>query len=90
LPFTNWCQKSRLKFLYVKPVARQNIPLALIFRALSRKVASHRFNVTHERGKIKERMTLYDCHFPWPGVGHVAKEKDGFRYFPEATKWVSK
>jgi hypothetical protein len=36
----------------------------------------------------KERMTVYGGHFPWPGVGHVAEEKDGFRYFPEATKWV--
>lgn len=22
-------------------------------------------------------------HFPWPGVGHVAKAGDGFRYYPE-------
>jgi hypothetical protein len=28
-------------------------------------------------------------HFPWPGIGHIAEEKDGFRYYPEATKWVS-
>ena len=21
-------------------------------------------------------------HFPWPGLGHVAKDGDGFRYFP--------
>ena len=21
-------------------------------------------------------------HFPWPGIGHVAKDGDGFRYFP--------
>jgi glyoxylase-like metal-dependent hydrolase (beta-lactamase superfamily II) len=37
----------------------------------------------------KQRMTLYSVHFPWPGIGHVAEERDGFRYFPEATKWVS-
>jgi glyoxylase-like metal-dependent hydrolase (beta-lactamase superfamily II) len=37
----------------------------------------------------KERMILYGVHFPWPGIGHIAREKDGFRYFPEATKWVS-
>jgi glyoxylase-like metal-dependent hydrolase (beta-lactamase superfamily II) len=37
----------------------------------------------------KERMTLYGGHFPWPGIGHIAEEKDGFRYYPEATKRVS-
>jgi glyoxylase-like metal-dependent hydrolase (beta-lactamase superfamily II) len=36
----------------------------------------------------RERMTLYGGHFPWPGIGYVAGEKDGFRYFPEATKWI--
>lgn len=25
-------------------------------------------------------------HFAWPGIGHVAKQGDGFRYFPEAMK----
>jgi glyoxylase-like metal-dependent hydrolase (beta-lactamase superfamily II) len=37
----------------------------------------------------KKRIALYGGHFPWPGIGHVAKEKDGFRYFPEAIKWAS-
>jgi len=32
------------------------------------------------------RMTIYGGHFPWPGVGHVAEENGGFRYFPEATR----
>ena len=35
----------------------------------------------------KERVTVYGGHFPWPGVGHVAEENGGFRYFPEATRW---
>jgi hypothetical protein len=21
-------------------------------------------------------------HFPWPGVGYLAKQGDGFRYYP--------
>ena len=25
-------------------------------------------------------------HFAWPGIGHVAKQGDGFRYFPEGMK----
>jgi glyoxylase-like metal-dependent hydrolase (beta-lactamase superfamily II) len=37
----------------------------------------------------KERIALYGGHFPWPGLGHVAKEKEGFRYFPEAIRWSS-
>jgi glyoxylase-like metal-dependent hydrolase (beta-lactamase superfamily II) len=28
------------------------------------------------------RIPLIAYHFPWPGVGHVAKQGDGFRYFP--------
>jgi hypothetical protein len=28
------------------------------------------------------RTPLLAYHFPWPGVGHVAKAGDGFRYFP--------
>jgi hypothetical protein len=22
-------------------------------------------------------------HFAWPGIGHVAKQGDGFRWYPE-------
>jgi glyoxylase-like metal-dependent hydrolase (beta-lactamase superfamily II) len=29
----------------------------------------------------RTRMLAY--HFAWPGIGHVAKHGDGFRYFPE-------
>jgi glyoxylase-like metal-dependent hydrolase (beta-lactamase superfamily II) len=36
----------------------------------------------------KERIAVYGGHFPWPGFGHVSKEKDGFRYFPNAIKWA--
>ena len=28
------------------------------------------------------RIPLIAYHFPWPGIGHVAKQGDGFRYFP--------
>ena len=23
-------------------------------------------------------------HFAWPGIGHVAKQGDGFRWYPES------
>ncbi len=29
------------------------------------------------------RTPLLAYHFAWPGIGHVAKQGDGFRYFPE-------
>ena len=32
------------------------------------------------------RVPLLAYHFPWPGIGHVAKQGDGFRYYPEAMK----
>ena len=34
------------------------------------------------------RIPLIAYHFPWPGVGHVAKQGDGFRYFPAALQMV--
>lgn len=30
------------------------------------------------------RTTILAYHFAWPGIGHVAKQGDGFRYFPQA------
>jgi glyoxylase-like metal-dependent hydrolase (beta-lactamase superfamily II) len=29
-----------------------------------------------------QRLQLLSYHFPWPGIGHVAKHGDGFRYIP--------
>jgi glyoxylase-like metal-dependent hydrolase (beta-lactamase superfamily II) len=29
-----------------------------------------------------QRMPFLAYHFPWPGVGHLAKQGDGYRYFP--------
>jgi glyoxylase-like metal-dependent hydrolase (beta-lactamase superfamily II) len=34
------------------------------------------------------RIPLIAYHFPWPGVGHVAKQGDGFRYFPAPLQMV--
>jgi glyoxylase-like metal-dependent hydrolase (beta-lactamase superfamily II) len=34
------------------------------------------------------RTPLIAYHFPWPGVGHVAKNGDGFRYFPAALQMM--
>ena len=30
-----------------------------------------------------ERVALLAYHFAWPCIGHVARDGDGFRYFPQ-------
>lgn len=32
------------------------------------------------------RVPILAYHFAWPGLGHVAKQGDGFRYYPEPLK----
>jgi glyoxylase-like metal-dependent hydrolase (beta-lactamase superfamily II) len=34
------------------------------------------------------RTPLLAYHFAWPGIGHVAKQGDGFRYYPEPMNMV--
>ena len=34
------------------------------------------------------RIPLIAYHFPWPGIGHVGKHGDGFRYFPSPMRTV--
>jgi glyoxylase-like metal-dependent hydrolase (beta-lactamase superfamily II) len=34
------------------------------------------------------RTPLLAYHFAWPGIGHVAKQGDGFRYYPEPMQMV--
>jgi len=29
-----------------------------------------------------QRIPVLPYHFPWPGIGHLAKRGDGYRYFP--------
>ncbi|MEL6316830.1 MAG: MBL fold metallo-hydrolase [Pseudomonadota bacterium] len=29
-----------------------------------------------------ERMPMIAYHFPWPGIGHIAKRGEGFQYYP--------
>jgi glyoxylase-like metal-dependent hydrolase (beta-lactamase superfamily II) len=29
-----------------------------------------------------QRIPIVSYHFPWPGVGHLAKQGEGFRYYP--------
>jgi len=34
------------------------------------------------------RTPILAYHFAWPGIGHVAKQGDGFRYYPEPMNMV--
>ena len=34
------------------------------------------------------KIPILAYHFAWPGVGHVAKQGDGFRYYPEPMNMV--
>jgi hypothetical protein len=29
-----------------------------------------------------ERIPVIAYHFPWPGIGHVNKDGEGYRYHP--------
>lgn len=31
----------------------------------------------------EKRTPIMAYHFAWPGIGHVVKQGDGFRYLPE-------
>jgi glyoxylase-like metal-dependent hydrolase (beta-lactamase superfamily II) len=34
----------------------------------------------------EKKIPLLAYHFAWPGIGHVAKQGDGFRFYPEGMK----
>jgi len=36
----------------------------------------------------EKRIPILAYHFAWPGIGHVAKQGDGFRYYPEPMNMV--
>jgi glyoxylase-like metal-dependent hydrolase (beta-lactamase superfamily II) len=36
----------------------------------------------------EKRIPILAYHFAWPGIGHVAKQGEGFRYYPEPMNMV--
>jgi glyoxylase-like metal-dependent hydrolase (beta-lactamase superfamily II) len=36
----------------------------------------------------KDKLTLLTFHFPWPGIGHVIREGDAYRYLPAPMQMV--
>jgi hypothetical protein len=55
--------------------------------------AAHRIRIRYRSQAIRQekmlsmlaenRTRLLAYHFAWPEIGHVAKQGDGFRYYPE-------
>ncbi|WP_322596909.1 hypothetical protein [Bradyrhizobium sp. SEMIA] len=43
--------------------------------------AKSRVRVLNILAEGRTRLLAY--HFAWPGIGHAAKQGDGFRYYPE-------
>jgi glyoxylase-like metal-dependent hydrolase (beta-lactamase superfamily II) len=35
-----------------------------------------------------QRIPLITYHFPWPGIGHIGKQGDAYRYFPSPMQMV--
>jgi glyoxylase-like metal-dependent hydrolase (beta-lactamase superfamily II) len=35
-----------------------------------------------------QKLPMLAYHFPWPGYGHLAKQGDGYRYYPEPMEFV--
>lgn len=35
-----------------------------------------------------DRIPLVSYHFPWPGLGHIAKQGDAYRYYPASMQTV--
>ena len=59
----------------------------------------HISHIYDNRGRIETRIKIMDMlaaqrmpalvyHLPWPGIGHFAKQGDGFRYVAEPMRLV--
>ncbi|WP_324679527.1 MBL fold metallo-hydrolase [Hymenobacter sp. GOD-10R] len=35
----------------------------------------------------EQRTRVLGYHFPWPGLGHLASQGEGFRFVPEPVRW---
>ena len=38
----------------------------------------------------EKRIPIVSFHFPWPGLGHISKQGDGFRYHPSTMEIVTR
>ena len=35
-----------------------------------------------------DKMQILGYHFPWPGLGHIGRQGDAYRYFPAPLQTV--
>lgn len=64
----------------------QNPKVEFAFDADPKQGAGTRIRMLGTLAAQKTRILAY--HFPWPGIGHVARRGDGFHYTPEPLKTV--
>jgi hypothetical protein len=77
---------------------QQSLPLAVAWRRSPSDNIACAFDTDPKQGietRIKvtdmlaaQRMPVLVYHLPWPGVGHFAKQGDGFRYVAEPMQFV--
>jgi hypothetical protein len=59
-------------------------PRAVVHRSITKQSAQSRVKVLTMLADKKIPLLAY--HFAWPGIGYVAKQGDGFRFYPEGMK----
>jgi glyoxylase-like metal-dependent hydrolase (beta-lactamase superfamily II) len=60
--------------------------LEFAFDSDPKQAAATRVRLLDTLAANRTQMIAY--HFPWPGIGHVAKQGDGFRYYPTPLQMV--
>lgn len=63
-----------------------NPRLEFVFDTDGKQAVASRLRVFDMLATTRTRMIAY--HFPWPGIGYVAKLGDGYRYFPTPMRMV--
>jgi glyoxylase-like metal-dependent hydrolase (beta-lactamase superfamily II) len=83
-------QNGNRQLVYIGDLAHH--PVLLLEKPLTQFFAdtdpaqSAQSRVKHLTMLAEKRIPLLAYHFAWPGIGHVAKQGDGFRYHPEPMK----
>ena len=73
-----FCNIGDLAHHHVLAVERPRLELA--FDTDGKQAVQSRIRVFDMLAAQRIRMLAY--HFPWPGIGHLAKQGEGYRYFP--------
>jgi glyoxylase-like metal-dependent hydrolase (beta-lactamase superfamily II) len=63
-----------------------NPRLEFAFDTDAKQAVASRLRVFDMLATTRTAMIAY--HFPWPGIGHIARQGDGYRYFPTPMRMV--